>query len=275
MATRTHGSRGTGAMHKLLVFAAAPQSEETAVSGIPAPGEAGAVRTREKMIRHTLQTADAWRQAGGGVVELWCAPDPQNAFFAACAAEFGVVLKAQFDGDPGARLWLALCGTLAGGAVPLLIGTDCPWITIDHLDRAQQALQQADAVFAPADYGGYVLAGLRRAVPELFAAINWGGGQVMAQTRMRAHQLGPAQSRPAPGAPGAGQRSGALSGARFRETAAAASAAPPARRPRAATGRACRRAAGRRGRQSPGPGPSRRARRLRCRRRCRARHRAG
>jgi rSAM/selenodomain-associated transferase 1 len=170
----------------LMVFAKAPLPGAVKTRLIPLLGAAGAARAQQRMIRHALTTAALWRQARGGKVELWCAPGPDDAFFAACAEEFTVELKEQQGGDLGARMWLALCGALAGGAVPLLIGTDCPWLTAEHLGRAQQALAGADAVFTPAADGGYVLTGLRRAVPELFTGIAWGGSQVMTATRARA-----------------------------------------------------------------------------------------
>ncbi|MDA1116706.1 MAG: DUF2064 domain-containing protein, partial [Proteobacteria bacterium] len=48
----------------------------------------------------------------------------------------------------------------------------------------------ADAVFAPAEDGGYALVALRRVSPRLFAGIEWGGPRVMAQTRERLLALG-------------------------------------------------------------------------------------
>ncbi len=47
-----------------------------------------------------------------------------------------------------------------------------------------------DAVFIPAEDGGYVLVGLRRPQPRLFEGIDWGSERVMAQTRERLSELG-------------------------------------------------------------------------------------
>lgn len=47
-----------------------------------------------------------------------------------------------------------------------------------------------DAVFIPAEDGGYVLVGLRRPLPRLFEDIDWGSERVMTQTRARLHELG-------------------------------------------------------------------------------------
>ena len=46
-----------------------------------------------------------------------------------------------------------------------------------------------DAVFIPAEDGGYVLVGLRRPQPRLFAGVEWGSERVMVQTRQRLSEL--------------------------------------------------------------------------------------
>ena len=58
------------------------------------------------------------------------------------------------------------------------------------LRAAAAALDDADAVLVPALDGGYVLVGLRRPAPVLFAGVAWSTGQVMAQTRQRAAAAG-------------------------------------------------------------------------------------
>ncbi|HKI81038.1 MAG TPA: DUF2064 domain-containing protein, partial [Pseudodesulfovibrio sp.] len=47
----------------------------------------------------------------------------------------------------------------------------------------------SDAVMAPAQDGGYVLLGLRRAAHGLFTDIPWGTGRVAAVTRRRMREL--------------------------------------------------------------------------------------
>jgi glycosyltransferase A (GT-A) superfamily protein (DUF2064 family) len=47
-----------------------------------------------------------------------------------------------------------------------------------------------DAVLGPARDGGYVLIGLNRPAPELFAGINWSTWAVMHETRSRLRALG-------------------------------------------------------------------------------------
>ena len=71
------------------------------------------------------------------------------------------------------------------------MGADCPALDARDLRRAARWLAGgADAVFAPAEDGGYALVALRRVSPRLFAGIEWGGPRVMAQTRERLLALG-------------------------------------------------------------------------------------
>lgn len=168
----------------LQVFAKAPVAGQCKTRLIPALGAEAAAALHQRLVRHRLTAAQAWQQATPGArIELWCAPDTLHPFFAACAHDFGVILRTQSGPDLGARMWLALCGAVAHGERPVLVGTDCPWLNIEDIIAAFTALDTADAVYAPAHDGGYVLVGLARAVPELFAGIAWGTGQVMAATR--------------------------------------------------------------------------------------------
>jgi glycosyltransferase A (GT-A) superfamily protein (DUF2064 family) len=71
----------------------------------------------------------------------------------------------------------------------LLVGTDCPALAPVHLRAAAQSLCEGfDAVFHPAEDGGYVLVGLNRPQRALFEGIAWGTSRVMQQTRARARE---------------------------------------------------------------------------------------
>ncbi len=69
------------------------------------------------------------------------------------------------------------------GAHPcLMIGTDCPEISVDHLQKAIGALRDHDAVFGPSIDGGYYLIGMNELIPELFDGISWSTDQVLNQS---------------------------------------------------------------------------------------------
>lgn len=72
----------------------------------------------------------------------------------------------------------------------VLIGSDCPGLKPADLRAAVRALRSgADAVLAPAEDGGYALIGLRRVSRRLFRGVEWGGPEVLSQTRRRLARL--------------------------------------------------------------------------------------
>ena len=167
-----------------MIFAKAPTPGRVKTRLIPALGESGAAELQRQLIERTLCTAVA---AGLGRLDLWCAPDPDDPFFAACAERHGVGLRAQGEGDLGMRMARALEFALAAGAPALLIGCDCPALTSAYLREAAGVLAGgSDAVLGPAEDGGYVLIGLARSPPaQLFENIAWGTASVMQETRTR------------------------------------------------------------------------------------------
>lgn len=88
------------------------------------------------------------------------------------------------------RMQGALTDALRRAPAAVLIGSDCPGYSAAYLCSAFTALATHDAVLGPAHDGGYVLIGLRRIDPSLFAAIPWGTGDVLAHTRTRLAALG-------------------------------------------------------------------------------------
>lgn len=163
---------------KIAVFARAPVPGAAKTRLIPALGADGAARLHEALTDHALSEA---ARAGLGPVELWCAPDCAHPFFARCAQAYGVGLREQPPGDLGAKMLFAF--EAARGPL-LLMGSDCPSITArDLADCARALTEGADAVFLPAEDGGYELVGAARPIPKIFEGIAWGGERVMAQTR--------------------------------------------------------------------------------------------
>ena len=68
----------------------------------------------------------------------------------------------------------------------------------DHVVKGAAALAAGDdAVFLPAEDGGYVLVGLKEPRPALFAGLPWGTPAVMEETRARLEAAGLSWSEPA------------------------------------------------------------------------------
>jgi rSAM/selenodomain-associated transferase 1 len=174
---------------RLMVFAKAPTPGRVKTRLIPALGEQAAAELQRQLTERALVTTLA---AGLGPVELWCAPGTDDAFFADCARQYGVDLRAQGEGDLGMRMARALTLALKEGSPGLLVGSDCPVLSAEYLREAAAALAGAnDAVFGPAEDGGYVLIGLaREPSAQLFENIAWGTATVMQDTRARLSRLG-------------------------------------------------------------------------------------
>ena len=135
------------------------------------------------MVEHAIATASAARI---GPVTLWAAPDESHPLFQTIAAR-GVALARQNRGDLGARMLAAVAATATS---TIVIGTDCPALTPDHLRTAADILRGGtDAVIIPAEDGGYVLIGLRAPAPALFSNMPWSTPTVMKETRRRLRDL--------------------------------------------------------------------------------------
>ena len=199
----------------IAIFARAPVPGFAKTRLIPSLGPEIAANLQRAFILRTLQTTLAARL---GPVYLYCTPDCAHPLFKQCRNDYDITLCPQNGGDLGERMFATfstLCMEGSGskaaydcphpGPLPrgdgvlcftskapdtldavLLIGTDCPALTCDHLRMAASALREGeDAVFLPAEDGGYVLVGLRRAEARVFTDMPWGSAEVMAETRRR------------------------------------------------------------------------------------------
>jgi rSAM/selenodomain-associated transferase 1 len=172
---------------RLAVFAKAPVAGAVKTRLAASLGAEAAAALHARLVRHALGTALA---AGIGRVELWCAPDANHPFFATCAAELGIALHAQRGADLGARMHHAFEHAAAHGDALVVIGSDCPVLPAEMLREAARRVRGGEAVFAPAEDGGYVLVGLAHPEPRLFDDIAWGTASVMEATRARLAETG-------------------------------------------------------------------------------------
>ncbi len=168
---------------RIAVFAKAPVAGTVKTRLVPSLGAEGAARLHASLVRHALAMA---REAQPASLQLWCAPDVAHPFFGECGFRYRCELFSQRGADLGERMANAFAA-----ATPLvLIGSDCPVLRASHVAAAWDALRSNDVVIAPAEDGGYVLIGLARPQPSLFAGMPWGDASVMARTRKRIAKAG-------------------------------------------------------------------------------------
>lgn len=172
----------------VIVFARAPAPGAVKTRLIPLLGPERAAALHARLVEKALETA---HDAGFPRIELHGTPGVEDPFFRACAGRSGAALVAQTGSDLGARMRSAFESALARHPRVLLVGSDCPALTADHLRQADRVLRDgADAVFVPCEDGGYALIGLIRVDAKLFEDIAWGSDRVMAETRVRLKQRG-------------------------------------------------------------------------------------
>jgi rSAM/selenodomain-associated transferase 1 len=168
----------------LLIFCKAPVSGQVKTRLQPELSAEQATAAHRRLSRFTLDRAF---QHALCAVQLYSAPDTQHPFFSECAAEYTLTLVKQSGGDLGEKMHQAFTEALLHYKHAVLIGCDCPSLTVADLQQAFLYLQVGkQAVIAPAADGGYVLIGLNAPQPALFANIAWGGEQVLHDTLQHA-----------------------------------------------------------------------------------------
>lgn len=173
---------------KLIIFAKAPIPGFVNTRLLPDISPEDAAKLQAYFIEQTLALVS---NLNGVALELRCAPNTAQPIFQQYTDANGIVLKPQQGNDLGERMANAMQEALTQYRQVVIIGTDCPEITIDYLDEAFLQLRRGStAVIGPANDGGYVLIGLNRFSPVLFRNINWGSDQVLSETRVRLQQLG-------------------------------------------------------------------------------------
>ena len=184
----------------IAVFCKAPVAGRVKTRLIDAYGANGAAEIYVALVEKTLATVNAARNAFAMSASLWVADDTSNEAVQRWSADHALPTFTQHGDGLGARMLHCLQTMLrAGHQRVLLIGTDCPAFTPQHLRAAADSLSAACPwVFTPAKDGGYVLVGTNAASAAAFANIAWSTEAVMQQTReaLRADGLRWAETDP-------------------------------------------------------------------------------
>jgi hypothetical protein len=88
----------------------------------------------------------------------------------------------QGTGDLGERMGRLL--RLRGSRATIVIGSDIPGVRPAHIAEAFRKLGSADAVFGPAEDGGYWLVGMKphRTAPAMFRNVRWSSPHALSDT---------------------------------------------------------------------------------------------
>jgi rSAM/selenodomain-associated transferase 1 len=176
---------------RLIIFTRYPAPGKTKTRLIPALGPKGAaalqkqmtertvVRARQLLTEHPLLLEVRYEGCRRSLMKEWLGSD--------------LVFASQGSGPLGLRMARAFqAGFRAGSQHIVLVGIDCPGLSVFLLREAFHSLADNEVVLGPALDGGYYLLGLRFFVPQIFKGISWGTRGVLEET-LRA--LGPLSLR--------------------------------------------------------------------------------
>ncbi len=157
---------------KLHVFCRWPEPGKAKTRLIPDFGPEGAAAIYARLLEHTVAVA----MASGIPFELrvtGAAPERFKAHFGA-----DLTIAEQGDGD--------LTDKLARVPAPaIVIGSDCPGLTPQHLWAAHDTLATEEMVIGPASDGGYYLLGYNSDARFAFEDMPWSTPQVFEETLRR------------------------------------------------------------------------------------------
>ncbi len=173
---------------KLIIFSRFPAAGDTKTRLIPVLGPEGAARLQRALTERTVALARRLTKIrpvalqlsyrGGRISDLrmWLGGD--------------LHFRDQGPGNLGEKMARALVQAQEEGYRRIiLIGADCPSLSVAILTAAFDALTDHELVLGPAVDGGYYLLGLSRFIPDLFRDQPWGRPDLLACTLAAADRL--------------------------------------------------------------------------------------
>ncbi len=159
----------------LMIFAKNPEAGKAKTRLAQEVGQDKALAIYHRLLSHT-------RDISRGVqaeVMVYFTPDLPVA-----NPWEGIPHKAavQPSGNLGERMATAFQENTRHYKRVIIIGSDNPALSSDHINTAFDYLKDADVVIGPAQDGGYYLLGMQTFQPALFHDIAWSTPQVLEQT---------------------------------------------------------------------------------------------
>jgi len=171
----------------LILFTRYPEPGATKTRLIPALGPQGAASLQRWMSERTLGLAQAFCQRQGIPLEVHFEGGGEEAMREWLGPQ---TFTPQVGSTVGERMDHSFALAFSAGVKrAVIIGSDCPGLTVEILEQAFASLTGCDLVLGPARDGGYYLIGLTKPRPFLFTDIPWGTAAVLHQTLDRARSL--------------------------------------------------------------------------------------
>ncbi|MBM3835676.1 MAG: glycosyltransferase [Verrucomicrobia bacterium] len=171
--------------NRLIIFAKAPRPGFVKTRLAAALGDLEAAKAYQTLVEVLLDNLKDLRE-----VELRFSPDDALPEIQRWIRESWRA-RPQGAGDLGQRLTAAFADAFASGAERVvIIGSDCPAVTMEDIGQSWTALLTHDVVLGPATDGGYWLVGLREPHTTLFYGIAWSTAAVLQQTLERTKAAG-------------------------------------------------------------------------------------
>ena len=167
--------------HCLIVFVKSPETEGVKSRLAAAVGEKKTRRLYRCFVEDLLDSLDK----GNYCLKLFFYPPDGQPVLSRWLGD-DRFYEPQAGDDLGERMKDAFEKCFAEGFdKAILIGSDCPDLPREIIDKGFAALTSRDAVIGPSLDGGYYLIGFHAAtfLPELFTGIPWSTGAVLKSTR--------------------------------------------------------------------------------------------
>ena len=173
---------------RLIIFARYPEFGKVKTRLIAKLGAAAATEIYRQLAELTIKTARNLRLRHKIDLEIWFTGGTAELMGQWLGQE--LLYREQVGASLGDRLIYALGATVNQNSKVLIIGTDCPNLTVEILEQGLINLQNHDLVLGSATDGGYYLIGMKQFLPQLFTNIAWSSAVVAAQTLEIAADLG-------------------------------------------------------------------------------------
>ena len=98
--------------------------------------------------------------------------------------------KMQGPGDLGEKMMDAMQQVLQLHPKVIIIGSDCPDISVTDIYHSSELLDRFDVVIGPSKDGGYYLLGGKEIIPSVFKSMEWSTTSVLNETITRIRDQG-------------------------------------------------------------------------------------